>query len=664
MMRRLVGFVAVSCSMTLAAAGTGSAYEPRAASWSVVEASRSGEYRPGPTPGGDARVLIELAGLEDLANSSLLVVFPSCGEDSPSSNRPLSNLESVLKLGVRPRYAAQWEDPGPRWRVCAPDAAVLLEPGARPLISLEVDFLRDVSEGLSPRLPVHVYVLSDDDLARIDFDKDLGCQWSNIVPRRGPAAELMVDLYYRLDVVKHAWLMGDYHDVFGRPDPDELFGRPTGDYRKDAAELPVDILSFRSTRRIPGETEDDGGKLFEQTLARVLAEKSALVGTEFCDKEDYEFRTVPPAGQLAAVARTVSPNVVAPAYLVSGRFSTKWTADHSLHPGFGFRVEAWTNDFLGIWIKLAEDWVQADGTWSLNVPGSPLFVGNRLRVYYRTKTSYYDVQDLSGNRYAWVDPDWLNIPANFNVGHRYADTDGGTYNGVGELVDAAMYTWSRLYWNGGINPVPASPVKVFAPNTTYDCGDGSGSPWSCANTGGNIWLIASHAVQAQVVSHELGHQLNYKYWNYKRPANAGGSHNLNTCYPSRPGMTLLEGFADFLAGWVGYPGRSVADGGFGSGRWALGWDLEQRTAPPNCANGWENELWVGRTFWDLHDTRADGNDVLWFNNLGATPVLYLANGVANEGDARDMRFYENIYRNAASPGHQTIISNIFDQNRH
>jgi hypothetical protein len=664
MKRALVGCAVAVWVVGVVGAPSSSAYEPRAATWKVVEASPRGEYSPGVTPGGDARVQIELASLSEFGNSRLLVVFPECGEDPSSANRPILNLDSVLKFGVKPRYA-EWEDPGPRWRVCASDSAFLVDPAGSPAVFLSVDFLRDVSEGLSPRLPVKVFVLSEDDIARIDFEKDIGCQWANIVGRRSPTADLTIDLYYRLDGAKHVWFMGDYADIFGRPDPDPLFGRSTGDYKEIAAQLPVDVLSFRSNRRIPGETEDDGGKLFQETLRRVLEEKSALSGGEVCNAEDIDVHLLTQAGAAAKTSSLLaSPNIVAASYQVSGRFSTKWSADHSLHPGFGFRVEAWSNDFLGIWIKLAEDWVQSDGTWHLNVPGVPIFSGNRLRVYYRTKTSYYDVQDLSNNHYVWVDPDWLNIAANFNVGHRFADTDGGTYNGVGEVVDAAMYTWSRLYWNGGVNPVPASPINIFAPNTTYDCGDGSGNPWSCASRDGNIWLIAAHAVQAQVVSHELGHQLNYKFWNNKNPANTGGGHSLNSCYPLRLGTTLFEGFADFLAGWVGYPGRNVADGGFGSGRWALSWDLESRNSPPSCTNGWENEVWVARTFWDLNDTRGDGSDVLWFNNLGAVPVLYLANGVANNGDARDMRFYENIYRNAASPGHQNFISDIFDQNRH
>lgn len=661
MKARLVGSAVVSWVVGLVVADPCAAYQPRAASWVLVEASEAGEFSPGVTPGGDASALVQLASLgEELANARLLLVFPECGEDASSPNRPILNLEAVLKVGARPRYG-DWKDPGPRWRICGAESALILEPNQPRSFPVSVDFLRDVSEGLSPRLPVQVFILSEDELARLE-DRDIGCYWANVVGRRQPDSELVVDLYYRLDAGRHTWRMGGYQEVFGRPEADELFGRQTGDYLKQAAELPVDVLSFRSNRRIPAETEDDGGKLFEATLKRVLDEKSGLAGDSLCLEEDYDVNIVSQAG--GASASRAAPNAPAAAYLVSGRFSTKWSADHSLHPGFGFRVEAWSDDFFGIWIKLAEDWVQADGRWSLNVPGVPVFSGNRLRVYYRTRTSYYDVKDLSNNRYVWVDPDWLNIPASFNVGHRFADTDGGVYNGVGELVDAAMYTWSRLYWNGGINPVPASPVNVFAPNTTYDCGDGSGNPWSCANVGGNIWLIASHAVSARVVSHELGHQLNYKFWGYKRPANAGGSHSSTSCYPAKPGMTLLEGFAGFVAGWVGYPGRSVAEGGFSLGRWALGQDLEQRTGGPSCTNGWENETWVARTMWDLHDTRGDGQDVLWFNHMGATPVLYLANGVANNGDARDMRFYETIYRNAASPGHQTLVSNIFDQNRH
>jgi hypothetical protein len=685
MLRKLVASAVAVPLLCALGASLSSAREPEAVFFRVIEADRAGSFHPGLTPGGDTKVQIELfPSDEDLAKSPLLVVFPGCGDDPSTPNRPILNLEDVLRRSGTPgRSPSEWEDPGPRWRICPSDSAILLEGGQARSLSLSVDFLRAVSEGVSPRLNAEVHILSEDDLAKIDPAQDIGCQWASLVGGRAPTAHLTIDLYYRLSD-KGDFLYGGYHDVFGKPGPDPVqSARMTGDYAKDVASLPVDLLSFRSTRRIPGQTQDDGGRLFQRTLASAKRAGSGLAGSAFCSEEDFSVtpghrhrrgdddhcfygnRCRDPYGADDLGADPVSsalapvPSLIS-TYHLSGRFSTKWSADHSLHPGFGFRVEAWSDDILG-WHLLASDWVQADGSWSLTVPASnPFFLGNRLRMLYVTRTSYYDAQDIDGNRYAWRDPDQLHIPTTFDAGHRYADTDGGTYNGVGELVDAAMYTWSRLYWNGGINPVRSSPINLIAPNTGLACG--GTSPWSCAN-GGNIWLIAAHAAQAQVVSHELGHQVNFKFWNDNRPANNGGSHSLNTCYPGREGMTLFEGFADFLAGWVGYPGRNVADGGFGSGRWALGWDLEQRTASPSCTNGWENEVWVARTFWDLHDTRGDGNDVLWFNNLGAVPALYLGNGVASNGDYRDMRYYRTIYRNAASPGHQTYISDIFDQNR-
>jgi hypothetical protein len=670
MNRKLVALIGV---WTLGvAAPRAQAREPEAVFWNVVEAAREGEFHPGITPGGDAQVLVELFPSDDeFAKSHLLVVFPGCGEDPSTPNRPILNLEEVLKGGRAgaARHPSEWQAPGPRWRACPSESAFLLEQGQGARLVVNVDFLEAVSEGLSPRLKGEVHVLSDDDLQKIDRQAGIGCQWSALVGRRRPAAHITVDLYYRLSA-QGTFFYGGYHDVFGKPGPDVLeSSKSTDDYEKVADRLPVDLLHFRSTRPIPGQTQDDGGVLFRRTLAR--SRGSALVGQPFVDKEDASPTPVQhgpgdPNGSLSGRASAqrlpggVQPTGLIATYHLSGRFSTKWSADHSLHPGFGFRAEAWSDDFLGIWVRVASDWVQSDGTWSLTVPPTFLFQGNHLRMLYVTRTDYYDAQDIDGNHYAWHDPDYFNVPTTFSTGHRFADTDGGAYNGVGELVDAAMYTWSRLYWNGGINPVRSSPINLIAPNTGLACG--GTSPWSCAN-GGNIWLIAAHAAQAQVVSHELGHQLNFKFWDDKRPANNGGSHSLNSCYPGREGMTLFEGFADFLAGWVGYPGRNVADGGFGSGRWTLGWDLEDRDAPPNCANGWENEVWVARTFWDLHDTRSDGDDVLWFNYLGAVPSLYLGNGVANNGDYRDMRFYEDIYRNAASPGHQVYISDIFDQNR-
>ena len=45
------------------------------------------------------------------------------------------------------------------------------------------------------------------------------------------------------------------------------------------------------------------------------------------------------------------------------------------------------------------------------------------------------------------------------------------------------------------------------------------------------------------------------------------------------------------------------------------------------------------------------------------PALYLTNSIAVNGDARDMRDYEGIYQDAASDGHEGLITDIFQQNR-
>ena len=326
-------------------------------------------------------------------------------------------------------------------------------------------------------------------------------------------------------------------------------------------------------------------------------------------------------------------------------------------------MEAWSDDFLGIWVKLGEEWIQSDGRWSLTIPATPLFQGKRLRIFYRTRTDYYDVQSLAGNHYRWVDPDWLNIPFTFSTGHRYADTDGGAYNGVGELVDAAMVMWSRLYWNGGINPVRGSPINIFAPNTTYDCGDGSGVPWSCANIGGNIWLISSHATQASVVSHELGHQLNYKFWANKRPANPGGSHSSGTCYPAPSRHDPARGLRDLRDGLGRLSRPQRARGGLRLRALVHGRDRgPQRPAELHERLGERalgHQVVLGPP---RHAFGRPGRPLV--QPPGSDARALPRERVANDGDARDMRFYETTYRNAASPGHQTHVSNIFDQNRH
>lgn len=638
-------------SLVLAAHPCVYADEPSALGWKVIESSPSGIAVAGTQPGGDAKIILDIFPVhKEIMQKNLLILFSGCGEDPKTVDKPILNLSGILSGKEKsPVYPDIWAEPGPRWRMCPDVGAQVMWSGQSLRMSATVDFLRLASEGMSPRLEGKVYELSQDDVAFSQAPFELAL----IMEGRSPLATFSIEQHYRLKGT--TWFAGNYAKIYGAGIMTRTDGKLSGDYSMVINSTPVNLQSFRRNLRIPTNTKDDGGARLRKTLEQVLVSRSGLAGANVCEV----------AGDISigiadqAIVEAMAIN----SHTLSGIFSTKWSADHALHPGFGFRVEAWTNETTGIWRMLTSDWVQSNGTWTLGIPTSMGYAGKHLRMLYRSYNSYYAPQDQASGKYSWRDPDQYNIPTNFNSGHRYADTDGGSYNGVGELVESAMTMWSRMYWDGGINPVPPSAIKFWFPNTWYDCGDGSGVPWSCANTSGEIWLTSAHGTQADVVTHEMAHQLNNKYWSNKRPAGSGGSHTLTGCYSNRLGMAMREGFANFTAAWVGYSNRNVADGGFGTGRWALDWDAESRVSPPNCNNGWENEVWVARTFWDLHDTRTDGDDILWFIHKGGVPGLYLSNGITNDGDARDMRDYENIYRGAATPGHEGFISDIFNQNR-
>ena len=628
-----------------------SADEPSSVSWSVLEAAASGKALAGITPGGDAKLIVQFKPWERALSSPMLVLFRNCGEDPEVAGKPVLNFDKYMEAfsvnqAISPEYNRDWKKPLPRWRLCPKSDALLLSPNdtAPQQAILELDFLRLANEGMSPRLDLDVYRVSPDDLKAFPSTEELARHFRNLPPD----AQSPLVLYYRM--VNGEWVMGDYAKIYGTPGR-SLFigGRSTGDFAK-VPNMPVVLESFRRKLDIPDNDKFDDLQSVKIAMEAAIGRGSAGEGEQVCYPENT------PKAANSPIPRVLPAGV---SHSISGRFSTKWTTDHSLHSGWGFRVEVYR---AGTSTLLGSEWVQSDGSWKINIPTSAGFVtGQSINVNYRSYNNYYAPQNQSRNKYWWTDPVWVVNVAEYNVGHRYADTDGGVYNGIGELVDGAMTMWSRLYWDAGINPVNTTPINFFFPNTWNNCG--GTSPWSCAS-GNDIWLIAEHGAQGDVVNHEMAHVLNNKFWDNKRPAGSGGAHSLNTCYPTRLGMALREGFANFMSAWVGYPTRNVAEGGFTTSRWSLGWDAEQRNTPPNCTNGWENEVWVGRTFWDLHDTRSDGDDILWFNHPGAVISLYLGNGIANDGDARDMRFYETTYRNAASPGHQGFITDIFEQNRH
>jgi hypothetical protein len=330
--------------------------------------------------------------------------------------------------------------------------------------------------------------------------------------------------------------------------------------------------------------------------------------------------------------------------VVSGVFSYKGM-DNLLHPAFGWRVRAWRNFPLIGWTNVAEDFIQFDGTWTLNVPNVP----GQIKFQYIASNRFFAPMNSAGETYRWVGPAHDTSSSSFNEGSWSADTSSGGVRGLGEIYSQGMFLWSKLYWEGEINPLRDNPVKVFFPNTTYDCGDGTGSPWSCAATDGRIWLIPAHAIRNGVIQHELSHQINYQFWGNNLPPGAGGSHNLSSCY--NRGLALIEGFADFMVFWT-QAGRGDDPST----------NFDFRAEDPSsfaCSTSLAtNESWVAATFWDLHDTRADGADDIWFIHPGATPGIFL-----RQGRLDGMDDFRNVYRAKANAEHRSIIDAVFQQNK-
>lgn len=327
---------------------------------------------------------------------------------------------------------------------------------------------------------------------------------------------------------------------------------------------------------------------------------------------------------------------------LKGRFSYKGM-DGQLHPAFGWRVQALRKGFFGSWSVQASDWVEFDGSWRLNVSR-----GGDYRLRYVAANRFFSPMDEDENIYRWIGPVRRNIGRSHNEGHRYADLDEADVRGLGEVYREGMILWSKLYWDGDINPIRDKTIKFYYPNTKQTCSDTRTTPWSCASVSGKIWLIPSHASRFGVTTHELSHQINYEFWDNKRAKGSGGSHNLVNCFTE--GLALTEGFANFMVFWAHQNRAGAPDSGF---------DFNgESPAGHFCTNPLaSNESWVAAAFWDLHDTRTDGDDRLWFIHEGAVPAIFLRNGVENS-----MKDFHSIYRNRANNNHTHHIDNIFQQN--
>ena len=339
-------------------------------------------------------------------------------------------------------------------------------------------------------------------------------------------------------------------------------------------------------------------------------------------------------------------------YTVSGKFSYKGL-DNQLHPGWNWLVKLWWEKPNGNWKDLGSRYIPPDGNWSISFNESG-YKGQNLRIQYRAGSYFVMFQRENESEYWWGDPVQSNISNNFNIGHRVADTStGGTVAGLGDVQYNAYRYWNK-FMAAGINPERSDQIDVFFPNDFFDCGDGSGNPWSCASKGGDIWLIGSHTNET-VIMHELAHQTNNEFWGNKGPPGEGGSHLLSNCY--NDGLALSEGYANAVPMWVIYGEKADSAPLSGS------IDVESPD-PSTICNGDTNETWVAAAFWDLLDHHSDdvdstdgASDALYFVNPAHVFALYFDAGVQN-----GMKNFRQIYRNASSTGHEPYIDEIYENN--
>lgn len=581
-----------------------------------------------------------------------IVEIPRCTYDQHSEGVIVLDLEQALQNGG---YAEMAHVPGfvpqtANWRVCLllgrkdKTHLVYIPPGGNVIVKMGIDFR--ATGKFQVLVFAKVYGVS-----RKDYqlpDKPSPELLHELVKSNAVAAIVPMSLYYNVyqedrDV---RFRRSTYVKLFLPGAMAEPAGGDAEDYDAVADKVPVAFQDYRICRPLPINLTYDP----DHSCLDRIPFQSGGGRADPCDEEPEN--PCQDSQQLVIENDdTILPPGAEPSkttYTVTGRFSVMWT-DHTLHPGFGWRARAWWNDG-GDWHKMAEDWVQSDGSFHLSFNYSG-YSGQHLRVQFVAFNRYFQPEDSDGNTYRWKNPDRYSISTSQDEGHRYANCDGNDAHGLGELYDYGMRMWSRLYWQGGIDPLRDEAITVVYPNVD-ECLRADGSPWSCSDAdNAMIWLIPEHALERSVMQHEMAHQLNNEFWDNKRPAGAGGPHTLTAC--ENGGLALREGFANFIPFWVQHSDRSTAPNG---ADWFI--DVE---APTAC-NNYTNESWVAACFWDLYDSHGDGADILWYVHRGAPIAIFLANGPANDGDAMDMRDFLATYQGHCTAGHEGFIEDIFEQN--
>ncbi len=333
---------------------------------------------------------------------------------------------------------------------------------------------------------------------------------------------------------------------------------------------------------------------------------------------------------------------------VSGKFSFKGIANDFLQPAWQWEVELRGKKDNGESAILATAKVDHNGNWYASFAEFG-YSGQELLILYRMKNFYVSFEkNEAGTPYLWGHT-FSDIPTTLNIGHWYANTsESGTAFGVADAyANTVLYLGKSLMHS--IDPIREQPIRVFIPNTWYNCGLDQEEPHSCARREGDdgagwLWLAPKHMYTTnwllvepidglsiipflvstdfvpdpKTLYHELAHHTHYEYWDNELPPTL----EVDDCISSdeAKGRALVEGFADAIAFWhlhqldeaapteVSYTGN-----------------IESPYAP--CNNESEPAL-VAATLWDLMDTHNDdvAFDHMNFDNPADVLLTFLEGG--------------------------------------
>ncbi len=685
-----------ACALALFSVGDSRparAHEPGTIVVTLAKAAVSGPFSFLTDTKGKGDTRLDYAFRNNDPDVDVILVFPVCafeGDDRrsfmPEAFR-VANLDAVL-AGTETPVAVKLD---PQWGLCQLTKAelpgvYLLRRGQTLLLQMALDIQRGAASA-NGKLALHSYF----DIFAIDPEQTDSLAQALLASSR-PKAGLIASYLKRISSGRRGdarqWFSLFYRLTPNTTNPDiGTFNRTTWEDLYLPTSLALDpaegtgidtgeIVSHPDfdwavgDYKTPKAVIPDSGLIHDpqHSSVRTIDPTSAgPSGDEVCEEPRGDCARFPsaclPGGGSITRGASVNPpaglaTTSAATYTITGQFSVKWT-DHALHPGWGWRAVAWWND-SGSWTKLASEWVEWDGHYTLSVNHAG-YSGQNLRVQFRAYNSFFEPRTSTDDLFRWRNPDRTGISTSHDEGHWYADADGGDANGLGELYFGGYMLWSEMYWRGELNPLRADPLKVYYPNSTYDCGDGSGVPWSCASCDGRVWLTAAHGVQNDIVQHEFAHQVHYEFWNNNFPSGACVSHSFCTAYTE--GLALTEGYADFVPAWVGCSrGDASCTASYGT---EMETDACAKTSSKNS-----REWYVAQTFHDLWDSHTDGDDVLWYVDEGSTHKIFLGNGLGAGGccgngagaTSRGMDDFQTTYNTNCSAGHAGYIDDIFDQN--